>query len=461
MGGDAVAEPISPRLRWPLIFSALTFAVTLALLPIADVLLSARPAFLPAVLAVVFVFHAISLSLLVGDYRDRGDPRMLATCAGYLAALLFITAYALTLPRVVFTDPSWVSSPSVSPYLYLLWHLVFPLVVGLAWAPWPTRWTPPNDRGMRVRLLVLTLGATCAVSIALIFSCIAFADAWPSLGEGLENSPLAQSTGPIVIPVLAIALLLSWDGVKGRSGPERWVPAAVWLCLCDLVLASVESSPYTLGWYASRTLSMLTGGILVATMLATFRRMKATAEYLAAFDSVTGLPNRRNAQDVLRRMAARAQRADAPLSVISLKIDQLEDIRLRQGTVVADAVVTAAAERLQHALRKGDTPARIDPDQFLVLLPDSDLRAGVLVAERLRIALACLNVRSAGQRLSASLGVAALREDDSDIGSLLQRADEALADAERKGHNKVGVEPDLLTDPQPADDQLADDHLSV
>jgi diguanylate cyclase (GGDEF)-like protein len=435
--------------------------VTLALLPIADVLLSARPAFLPAVLAVVFVFHLISLCLLVGDYRDRGDPRILATCSGYLAALLLITAYALTLPLVVFTDPSWVSSPSVSPYLYLLWHVAFPLVVGLAWAPWPTRWTLPNERSMRVRLLALTLGATCTVSVALIFACVAFAGAWPSLGEGLENSPLAKSTGPIVIPVLAIVLLLSWDGVKGRSGPERWVPTAVLLCLCDLVLASVESSPYTLGWYASRTLSMLTGGILVAAMLATFRRMKATAEYLAAFDSVTGLPNRRNTQDVLRRMVARAQRSDSPLSVISLSIDQLDDIRLRQGSVVADAVVVAAAERLQHTLRKGDTPARVGPDHFLVLLPDSDMRAGVLVAERLRIALACLNVRSAGQRISASLGVAMLRQGDTDIGSLLQRADDALEDAVSKGQNKVGVEPDLVVDREHPDSRLPDDRLPV
>ncbi|MFL6178825.1 MAG: GGDEF domain-containing protein [Actinomycetes bacterium] len=461
MRGDAVSEPISPRLRWPLIFSALTFAFTLALLPIADILLSARPAFLPAVLAVVFVFHLISLCLLVGDYRDRGDPRILATCAGYLAALLLITAYALTLPQVVFTDPWWESSPSVSPYLYLLWHVAFPLAVGLAWAPWPTRWTLPNDRGARVRLLVLTLGATCTVSAAMIISCIAFADAWPSLGEGLEKSPLANSAGPFVIPVLAVVLLLSWDGVKGRDGPERWVPAAVLLCLCDLVLASVESSPYTVGWYASRTLSMLTGGILVAAMLATFRRMKATAEYLAAFDSLTGLPNRRNTQDVLRRMVARAERSDSPLSVISLKIDQLDDIRLRQGTVVADAVIVAAAERLQQTLRKGDTPARLDQDHFLVLLPDSDMRAGVLVAERLRIALACLNVRSAGQRISASLGVATLRQGDTDIGSLLQRADEALDDAERKGHNKVGVEPDLVTDRPPSEGWLPEDRLPV
>lgn len=454
MGRDAVSDPISPRLRWPLIFSALTFAITLALLPIADVLLSPRPAFLPAALAVIFVFHLISLCLLVGDYRDRGDPRILATCSGYLVGLLLIAGYALTLPQVVFADPSWASSPSLTPYLYLVWHVVFPLVLGLAWAPWPSGWTVPTDRAMRVRHLVLTLGATCTVSVALILACVAFADAWPSLGEGLENSPLAKSTGPIAIPVLAGVLLLSWDGVKGRSGPERWVPAAVLLCLCDLVLASVESSPYTVGWYSSRTLSMLTGGILVAAMLASFRRMKATAEYLAAFDSVTGLPNRRNAQDVLRRMVARAQRSDSPLTVISLKIDQLDEIRMRQGMEVADAVIAAAAVRLQDTLRKGDTPARVDTDLFLVLLPDSDMQAGVLVAERLRIALACLNVRSAGQRLSASLGVATMRQGDTDIGGLLQRADDALDDAERNGRNQVGVETGLVTEQRQPEDRL-------
>jgi len=127
---------------------------------------------------------------------------------------------------------------------------------------------------------------------------------------------------------------------------------------------------------------------------------------------------------------------------------------LKQGQVVADAVVVASAERLQHTLRKGDTPARIDPDHFLVLLPDSDVRAAVLVAERLRIALACLNVQSAGQRISASLGVATLRQGDTDIGSLLQRADDALDDAERKGRNKVGVETDVVTEDRHPENRL-------
>jgi diguanylate cyclase (GGDEF)-like protein len=438
----------------PLLVSAVTFAATLALLPVADIPLAPKPAFLPAALAAVFGFHLISLCLLVGDYRDRGDRRILLTSCGYLAALLLITGYTLTLPGIAFENPMWVSSQSVTPYLYLFWHVVFPLVVGLAWAPWPSQWTVPTERQARVRRLVLALGVTGLLSVALTLACIAFAKSWPSLANGLDSSPLAKATGPVAIPLLAIVLLLSWDGVKERSGPERWVPVAVLMCLCDLVLASVESSTYTVGWYASRTLSVLTGAVLVGAMLTTFRRMKATAEYLAAFDALTGLPNQRNAYDVLRRMIARAQRSDVPLSLVVIRIDQVDELQSKRGSIAADAVIVASAERLSDTLRTGDTPARVGVDKFLVLLPDTTLNQAVHVAERLRIAVACLNVRVAGQRISASLGVATLRQRDAEFYDLVQRAKDALKEAEVNGRNQVVME-SRHWEPAPEPDRTA------
>lgn len=428
---------VSPGLRAPLVVSALTVAITMALIPAAELTVSAKEAFLPAVLAVVVSCHLVAFCLLVGDYRDNGDRRILVTCWAYLAALVIIIGYAISLPGLVFAEPPLVSAPSATPYMYLFWHVLFPLLLGVAWAPWPISISAPTDRHLRLQRLALSLSIVGTLSISLVLATALFAADWPRLVDELGNSLWSSISAPLAVPVLVCALLISWDGVKNRIGPERWVPVAVVMCLCDLLLTYVESSAFTVGWYTSRTLSVMTAGVLVAAMLTSFRRMKATAEYLEAFDSLTGLPNYRNAHDALVRMVARSQRSGCPLSVMALSLDQFQDLHSRQGPAICDDVIFAASQRLKLTVRKGDTPARIDRNRFLVLLPDTEISNAEQAAERVRIALACLNVRTAGRRLSASVGIASLQSRDINAGELIERAMQTLRDAEKNGGNQV------------------------
>lgn len=171
---------------------------------------------------------------------------------------------------------------------------------------------------------------------------------------------------------------------------------------------------------------MLAAGVLLLGMLASFRVMKSRAEFHAAFDALTGLANRRNAHDILDRMVARADRAQAPLSVIALDIDRFKRINDKRGHAAGDAVLAAVGRYLTESVRDGDIPARVGGEEFLVILPDTGLTEALMVAERIRATLASLDLPAAVGGVTASLGVTTRPAVESSATDVLLRADQAL-----------------------------------
>lgn len=132
------AAPL-PRTRLPLLVVGVTTVATLLLLPFSTRQLGSTTSFMPAMLSAVACFDVLSVFFLIGDYRDRGDTRLLVMGWAYLWSLLVMGGYALAFPGAVSPSPPFATGASVAPYLYVLWHGGFPLLLGLAWAPWPER----------------------------------------------------------------------------------------------------------------------------------------------------------------------------------------------------------------------------------------------------------------------------------------------------------------------------------
>lgn len=410
---------------------------TVLLLPFAGTMLGPTLGFLPAVLMAVLCFDVISLYLLAGEFRDSGDRRILVTAWAYVLSLVAMLGYALAFPGVFSTEPPLASVPSVAPYLYILWHTGFPVLLGLAWAPWPARLTGSVQPSSRSRLLTVTLTAVGLVSVAAATACVTLADRWPVLIDGLDTSRMTTVTAPITLPLVLVSLILAREGLKHRTGPEKWIVLAVLVCICDLVLTYAASSRYSVGWYVGRGLTMVAAAALLIGMLASFRAMKSRAEFHAAFDGLTGLANRRNAHEILDRMIARANRATAPLSVIAIDIDHFKRINDKLGHAAGDTVLAAVGRQLTESVRSGDVPARVGGEEFLVLLPDTGLVEAHHVAERIRAALECLDIAVADRPVTASLGVAENRAGEGTAVDLLLRADQALYTAKRNGRNRV------------------------
>jgi two-component system, cell cycle response regulator len=166
-------------------------------------------------------------------------------------------------------------------------------------------------------------------------------------------------------------------------------------------------------------------------------RRNAELEQLARTDVLTGLANRRHADDVLRATIASARRHRRTLSAVLVDVDNFKSVNDLHGHAAGDAVLREIAVRLTAGLREEDTAARWGGEEFLLLLPDSS-DAGV-VCERLRAAVGGrpMNVHGLLELpVTASFGWAPWSGDETGE-ALIGRADVALYAAKAAGRDRV------------------------
>ena len=173
-----------------------------------------------------------------------------------------------------------------------------------------------------------------------------------------------------------------------------------------------------------------------APVLANLRTL-AIAEAHAATDVVTGLPNRRSVDDTLRTMAAQADRAARPLSVVMVDLDRFKAINDRWGHGKGDEVLATIAGVLRRSVRTADFVGRAGGEEFVLLLADTDHTGALVVAEKVRKAVARTRLPMIDRPVTASFGVAVFPRDCSDASELLDYADEAMYEAKQQGRNRV------------------------
>ena len=177
--------------------------------------------------------------------------------------------------------------------------------------------------------------------------------------------------------------------------------------------------------------------IQAAPILANQRNL-AVAERRAASDALTGLPNRRAADEAIKRMVAQAGRAVAPMSAVLLDLDHFKQINDLHGHDRGDKVLATIGQLVASSLRASDFAARYGGEEFLLLLPDTDSGGAFEVAEKLRRTIERAEVRQIGT-LTASFGIATLPDDAVEPEQLLRKADRALYAAKARGRNRVEV----------------------
>jgi len=181
-------------------------------------------------------------------------------------------------------------------------------------------------------------------------------------------------------------------------------------------------------------------GSTLAFLLLQKERAEGEAQRLATIDPLTGAWNRRTFHEIAEREMARARRAGQPLSIVMLDIDHFRAVNEKHGHKVGDEVLARFADVVRSALRKEDMVVRYGGEEFVVLLPEVPGPGAVVVAGRIRRAVAGTEIEAAGGKftLTASLGVAArLDEGPESIDELLDRAGSALALAKERGRNRV------------------------
>lgn len=228
----------------------------------------------------------------------------------------------------------------------------------------------------------------------------------------------------LVVVMGALALLIGARGVVLVLLPGGWG----WLSPALLQVAG----------FVALYLMMLSNGF--GYLLLARERLRAQMAQLEVQDSVTGVPNRRGFFNALAPWMALARRPGMPTALIVLNLDHFKRVNDSYGHQVGDMLLKNVVDLCQNQLRDSDLIGRLGGAEFAIQLPRTALADALLVAERMRAAIAVMPLKTerAVLNLTASLGVAVIRADDS-VVTLFQRADEALQTAKRDGHNRVAA----------------------
>lgn len=162
-------------------------------------------------------------------------------------------------------------------------------------------------------------------------------------------------------------------------------------------------------------------------------------EEIATKDELTGLYNRRKMEDLLDREIAFSRRYGDPMSLLIIDIDHFKTVNDTYGHFTGDQYLKRICEVLQMEIRIVDFLGRWGGEEFMVLLPKTDSKQAVELAERLRQSIQQMQIES-GQGLitrTVSIGVASALPANLDLDLLVRQADEAMYRAKQAGGNRV------------------------
>ncbi len=226
----------------------------------------------------------------------------------------------------------------------------------------------------------------------------------------------------LVVATVLLALLVAARGMLVLTMPGGW------------------------GWLSSSLLQTLTSGAFYVLMLLggfgflllSREQLQQELARLELVDPLTDVPNRRGFFDKLAPWMALARRPGVPTALVLIDLDQFKRVNDSYGHPAGDAVLREVVEVCKKQLRDSDQLGRLVGVEFALLLPRTGLAEALLVAERMRAAIAggAIKTERAMITLTASFGVTVIRADDNTV-SLFKRADEALRQAKQQGRNLV------------------------
>ncbi|EHR73764.1 diguanylate cyclase (GGDEF) domain-containing protein [Burkholderiales bacterium JOSHI_001] len=233
--------------------------------------------------------------------------------------------------------------------------------------------------------------------------------------------------------IVLMGAVMAWLAVARPAGHEPLQEAANWAFVAAS-MAMIRILSDRLGRMRAR----------LSAQKAELTEALERIRLLATRDTLTGLLNRRAAQDELRRASGQAQRADRPLVVALADLDHFKQINDSFGHQVGDRVLQAFARAAERELRGADRVARWGGEEFLFVLPDTDEQQACICLDRLRLAYSGLGVDgvAAGHGLGFSAGVALCTGPD-DIDAAIERADRAMYGAKLAGRGRTQGLPPL------------------
>jgi diguanylate cyclase (GGDEF)-like protein len=235
-----------------------------------------------------------------------------------------------------------------------------------------------------------------------------------------------------------------YRGAEGRLALWRVFLALFVITLFSALVATAAG----LGSIATAVLMALLAAMLAhALVLTPVSRLHDLAEAPKArstepttVDALTRIPNRRGITASLLDAMAYADRYGHPLSVALVDLDLLRDINAGLGRKAGDKALQSVARVFTDALRMPDRAGRYGGEEFMVILPNTQLKNAIKIADRIRDGVERIEVGAGGRKLpvTVSIGVAQFHKGE-DLEHFLSRATQALAEAQTSGRNRVAA----------------------
>jgi diguanylate cyclase (GGDEF)-like protein/PAS domain S-box-containing protein len=164
-----------------------------------------------------------------------------------------------------------------------------------------------------------------------------------------------------------------------------------------------------------------------------------TLLYQVSYDPLTRLPNRDALQQTLKQIHARYERQNGTYSILLLDLDRFKLVNDTHGHAAGDNLLKKLATEMTASLRPYDNLGRWGGEEFLCVLPNTDLQGALDSAERFRelISQHCVPIDNQQVRTTASIGVANFPHDGDDVSEILRIADAMLYEAKRGGRDRV------------------------
>jgi diguanylate cyclase (GGDEF)-like protein/PAS domain S-box-containing protein len=169
------------------------------------------------------------------------------------------------------------------------------------------------------------------------------------------------------------------------------------------------------------------------------KMLEARLEMLASTDTLTGLPNRLAIMNKAEKEFARSKRYSRPLSLVMIDVDHFKSINDTYGHATGDHVLQNVGHICTDTLRDSDLLGRVGGEEFILILPDTPKQNAEYVAERMRerLELSEIKYEQHTLKITASFGVASIREADIAMEEIIERADAAMYTAKNSGRNQV------------------------
>jgi diguanylate cyclase (GGDEF)-like protein len=191
------------------------------------------------------------------------------------------------------------------------------------------------------------------------------------------------------------------------------------------------------------------------TMAAKLEKSTEALLQLASVDFLTQLPNRRAAMRGLEQIHALFKRHGRPYCILMFDIDHFKSVNDTYGHDAGDKVLQTMSAAMKGLFRETDVFARFGGEEFIAILPETDMSGAITLAEKVRVTLERTAIElpeGAVLYKTVSIGVAEASAGDSDFSKIILRSDEALYEAKTNGRNRICLSPGPETAQVPKDE---------